>query len=499
MSNSEKSTYYLAVDLGATSGRTVLGSFDGNRLLMRELTRFKNPIIPMNNHLFWNLPSLYYEILLSLRKVAEEGITLTAIGIDTWGCDFALFDKDGMLSGLPYCYRDSHTENAMDELFKRIPAKEVYQLTGIQFMPFNSIFQLDTLKRQHCQALQNARQILFIPDALTYMLTGHAVTEYTIASTSQLINPSTGLLETKLLEAIGLTSDQFGRIVYPGETVGTLNKQARQFSGLPEIPVIAVAGHDTASAVAAVPAKDKNFAYLSCGTWSLLGIETPHPIITEDSFLHNFTNEGGLDGTTRFLKNICGLWLLERCREEFKDAPQDIAELTALCETTTFDSLINPDAPCFAHPESMTGSIRLYCRQTGQDEPQTPAEFCRCIFRSLALRYRQVLNLLIEMAPFSIERLHVIGGGSQNRYLMQYTANATGLPVICGPVEGTAIGNLLVQIKACGQVRSLNDMRQISANSVTLKTYSPQDMKTWEKAYNQFIEIQEKEKHINLI
>lgn len=443
-------TYYLAVDLGATSGRTVLGAFDGQKLEMRELTRFKNPMIPMGGHLHWDLPALYFEILLGLRKVAEEHIPLTSVGIDTWGCDFALFDGNGRLLGLPYCYRDAHTEGAMARFFERKPADKVYAYTGIQFMEFNSLFQLDTLQKNESELLGRADKIAFIPDALTYLLTGKAVTEYTVASTSQLLNPQTGDLEPELLKAIGLSRDRFGSMIKPGTVAGMLSDQVSRYTGLADLPVVAVAGHDTASAVAAVPAEDEKFAYLSCGTWSLLGIETSHPIINEKSFRYNFTNEGGVDGTTRFLKNICGLWLFEQCREEFKDAPKKVEELVALCETVTFDSLINPDAPCFLHPVSMTRAIADYCLKTGQEVPETPADYCRCIFRSLALRYRQVIELLSTMAPFPIERLHVIGGGSLNRYLMQYTAESTGLPVVCGPAEGTALGNLLMQVRAAG-------------------------------------------------
>lgn len=485
---------YLAVDLGATSGRVVVSSFDGERIEMRELARFRNPMIPMNGHLFWDLPSLYYEILQGLRKAASEGLEITSMGIDSWGCDFAFFTAGGQLAGLPYCYRDLHTEGAMERFFESVPASRLYDLTGIQFMNFNSLFQLDTLRRNGCPYLAAADKILFIPDALSYLLTGNAVTEYTVASTSQMLNPRTGELEPELLEAIGLPRERFGKMVRPGTLVGRLTPQVRQYTGLPDIPVIAVAGHDTASAVAAVPASGTNFAYLSCGTWSLLGIETPQPVITEDSYRKNFTNEGGLDGTTRFLKNICGLWLFERCREEFPDTLcKDVAFLASLCETSDYDGVINPDAPCFASPASMMQAIADYCRRTGQEVPQSPVDYIRCIYRSLALRYRQVIEWLREMSPFPIECLHVIGGGSRNACLMQYAADATGLPVVCGPVEGTALGNTLVQVRASGGVGTLADMRRISAASVELQRYTPCPSEAWEKAYARFLDVQQKE------
>ncbi len=485
-------SYYLAVDLGATSGRTVLADFDGRKVELRELTRFKNHIIPMAGHLFWDLPALYFEVLSALRKVAEERIPLTSIGIDTWGCDVACFAADGVPTGLPYCYRDPHTEHAMEKFFGRVAAERVYELTGIQFMPFNTLFQLDTLRRGGSAALSAADKILFVPDALSYLLTGEAVTEYTVASTSQMLNPRTGDLEPELLDALGLPRGKFGRMVQPGTVVGRLSAEVRQFTGCADIPVVAVAGHDTASAVAAVPATEDGFAYLSCGTWSLLGIESPAPIITADSFRHNFTNEGGLDGTTRFLKNICGLWLLERCRGEFEDRPEDVNVLNAMCEQSDYDGLIDPDGEEFAHPASMTQAIRDYCGRTGQAAPAATADFCRCIFRSLALRYRQVIGLLQSMAPFAIKRLHVIGGGSKNRFLMQYAADATGLPVVAGPTEGTALGNALVQIRAAGGGGSLSDMRRLSASSVDTVTFEPHHSAAWDDAYARFMEIQAK-------
>jgi rhamnulokinase len=484
--------HFLAVDLGATSGRTVLAAFDGEKIDMSELTRFRNPMIPMGGHLFWDIAGLYNEILLSLKKLSSMGIVPDSIGIDTWGCDFAFFGKDGQLLGMPHCYRDSHTEGAQQKFFERMPAQEIYGRTGIQFMDFNSLFQLDTIRRNGGSALEAADKILFIPDALMYMLTGNAVCEYTVASTSQMLNPVTGDLDEDILRTLGIDREKFGRMVQPGEVVGTLTPQVQEFTGLPAVEVIAVAGHDTGSAVAAVPAQDEKYAYLSCGTWSLLGIETPDAIMNEESFRHNFTNEGGIEGTTRFLKNICGLWIFEQCRPELKDAPENVAELVALCETSSLDSLIDPDAQCFAHPSSMRAAIDAYCAETGQAVPQTAGDYCRVIFRSLALRYRQVVDILRGFAPFLIERLHVIGGGSQNRYLMQYAADALEMPVICGPVEGTALGNVLVQIKSAGMVQTLPQMRAISAASVSLKTYMPCGAGQWNSLYEEFVNIQKK-------
>lgn len=467
---------YLAVDLGATSGRTIVATYDGKKVEMNELTRFKNPMIPLGGHLFWDLPALYNEIIAALRKTVEQGIRIESIGIDTWGCDFAFFGEDGQLLGLPYCYRDSHTDGAIDRYMKMHDKRDVYDRTGIQFMEFNSLFQLDTLRHNGCTAFKNASKILFIPDALIYMLTGKAICEYTVASTSQILNPVTGDLDKELLMSIGLGRDQFGELTQPGTVIGSLTRQVQEATGIgDDVKVVAIAGHDTASAVAAVPARDPEYAYLSCGTWSLMGIESPTPIITDESYRQNFTNEGGIEGTTRFLKNICGLWIFEQCRSEFKDVPAEIGPLTALCETTRFDSLINPDDPSFAHPASMCQAINDYCEKTGQTAPKTPAEYIRCIYKSLAHRYTAIINILQEMSPQKIKCLHVIGGGSKNPYLMQFTADALRMPVICGPTEGTALGNVLLQIKAQGLVGSLPEMRRIVANSVELKEYTPKE------------------------
>lgn len=483
-------TYYLAVDLGATSGRTILASFEAGRIEMEELTRFPNPMIPMGGHLYWDIAALYNEVLRSLKTAADKGIRPASIGIDTWGCDFAFFGKDGQLLGLPHCYRDQHTSGAQEKFFERMPAAEVYKKTGIQFMDFNSLFQLDTMRRNGCQSLEHADKVLFIPDALIYMLTGKAICEYTVASTSQMLNPFTGDLDEDILETLGFARDKFGVMTMPGTVVGPLSKQVQEATGMGPVPVIAVAGHDTGSAVAAVPAEDKEYAYLSCGTWSLLGIESEEAIITDESFRQNFTNEGGIEGTTRFLKNICGLWLFEQSRKEFKDAPESVGELVALCEESSYDGLINPDDPRFANPTSMTSAIREFCRETGQEEPVTPGDFCRCIFRSLALRYRQVVEILESMCGFPIRKLHVIGGGSKNRFLMQYAAEALNRPVICGPVEGTALGNVLMQLKASGAVEDLKTMRKISADSVELTVYEPREADKWEKEYERFKKYQ---------
>lgn len=471
-------TYHFAVDLGATSGRTILASFDGEKVEMEQVSRFANPMLPIGGHIFWNLPGLYNEILEGLKKAAaimkERDGEIATIGIDTWGCDVAYFHKNGSIAGLPYCYRDSHTAGAIDRFCTVIPKEKVYEKTGIQFMDFNTLFQLDTIRRHSPELVKEADKILFVPDALSYMLTGNAVTERTVASTSQFLNPHTGELDAELLEAVDVAVDKFGQLVNPGEIVGSLTEEVQRYTGLGAIPVVAVAGHDTASAVIAVPTPDKDYAYLSCGTWSLLGIETDRPVINEKTRAYNFTNEGGLDRTIRFLKNICGMWIFEQCRREWKEAvPQNVGELSGLCEQSECESIINPDDPSFANPASMITAIEDYCRRTEQPVPEKPADFVRVIFRSLAKRYKEVLGFLTELVEVDIKRLHVIGGGSLNKYLMQYTADELQMPVIAGPTECTALGNVLVQLRAAGKAHTLADMRKIAINSTETKTYLP--------------------------
>ena len=484
-------THFFAVDLGATSGRTILGSLGEGKMELRELTRFPNHIIETGGHFFWDIYALYNEIINGLKVVAKEGITIQSIGIDTWGVDFVFIGKDGGLLRNPYCYRDPHTVGAMEEYFTHIPKEKVYDITGIQFMNFNSLFQLSTLKRNGCSALEAADKILFIPDALSYMLTGKMVTEYTIASTSQILNPRTKKFEKELLDVAGVKEEQWGRFVFPGEQIGTLTEEIQKMTGLGAVPVIAVAGHDTASAVAAVPAQNEKFAYLSSGTWSLMGIEVKDAIINQKSYNMNFTNEGGVEGTTRFLKNICGMWLLERCRKEW-DATQNYSYpelIEAALAVPAFRSLINPDAPCFANPSSMIEAIRHYCLETNQPVPETYGEITRCIFDSLALRYKQVFGYLQDMAPFNIEKLHIIGGGSKNNQLNQFTCNAVGVPVVAGPSEGTAIGNIMLQAKANGLVKDIAEMRQLISTSIETVQFTPEQLEAWEEAYQKYLSV----------
>ena len=470
-------TYHLAIDLGATSGRTILATFDGHHISTEEIARFRYPMLPAAGHLFWNLPLIYEEIVKSLCKAAEiskaAGTRLHSIGIDSWGCDVAYFYKDGSLAGLPYCYRDPHTLNAADIYCDIYGKEKVYGVTGIQFMDFNTLFQLHTLRRNNAPVLDAADRILFIPDALSYMLTGNAVTEFTVASTSQMLNLATGDFDRDILESLNLTRDKFGLMVHPGEKIGILTQELQRITGLDAVPVIAVAGHDTASAVAGIPTPDSDYAYLSCGTWALLGIEADSYNVSDDARKHNFTNEGGIYGTTRFLKNICGMWIFERVRKELALEDMPVAELAASCHDSSCDTIINPDDPSFANPESMVKAINDYCISHALTVPESAADYVRVIFRSLAARIAEVLANLRSVSSKDIARLHVIGGGSRNGHLMEMIAQATSLPVIAGPAECTALGNILMQIAATDGNLTPAGLRRIALNSCDTKTYKP--------------------------
>ncbi|MBP3843615.1 MAG: rhamnulokinase [Prevotella sp.] len=486
--------YFFAVDLGATSGRTILGTLTDGKFEEEELTRFPNNLIETGGHFYWDIYALYFEMIRGLKLVAQRSIEITSIGIDTWGVDFVFIGEDDAIMRNPIAYRDPFTFGRMEDYLQQVMDRQtVYGITGIQFMNFNSLFQFYAMQQQGNVALTQAKKILFIPDCLSWMLTGEAVCEYTIASTSQMLDPRTGKLDERLLKSVGLTREHFGRMVSPGEQIGVLTAEVQKMTGLGPIPVIAVAGHDTGSAVAAVPARDEHFAYLSSGTWSLMGIETKEPIINALSYERNFTNEGGIDGTTRFLKNICGMWLYERCRKEWPEEVRQLShpELQGSAMTVeAFRSLINPDDAAFANPPSMLEAIQSYCRNTGQPVPASPAEICRCIFDSLALRYRQVFSWLKEFASFDISVLHIIGGGSRNKYLNQFTADSLGVEVLAGPQEGTAIGNIMVQAKASGLVKDIWEMRRIIAASIELVRYEPSASRSaWDEAYLRYLEI----------
>jgi len=468
---------FLAFDVGATSGRAVLATLEGVKFEMKEIYRFPNAIYELNGKFYWNVYSIFDHFKKAMAQCAQQHVAIDSIGIDTWGVDFGYLAEDGSILGMPRSYRDPYTVGAPEKLFKKIPRKEVYEATGIQIMNFNSLFQLFAAKEENFAPAKYAKEILFMPDLLSYMCTGNKVCEYTEASTSQILNPNTRDFERSLLQKLDINPAILRDLVQPGTKVGMLTKAVAEETGLGEVPVVAVAGHDTASAIVAVPASDRNFAYLSSGTWSLMGIETEQPIISEASFNNNFTNEGGIEGTTRFLKNITGMWLLEQCRKKWSKEGRDytypqIEEMAR--NAMNFPSIVNPDDPSFANPEDMVQSIKDFCKKTNQKVPETDGEMISCIYHSLANRYKEVLGLLKEMAPFEIKKLHVIGGGSQNNMMSQLTADAVGIPVVAGPSEATAIGNAMIQAKAMGLLKDRWEIRKIIADAFSVKTYYPQ-------------------------
>lgn len=485
---------FIAIDLGATSGRTIIGSLSEYGLEQKELTRFPNSIMKKDGHYYWDIYSIYAGILDGLKAAAKENVKISSIGIDTWGVDFVCVGKDGSFLEFPYSYRDPYTEGVPSRFFKEVmPADVLYESTGIQIMNFNTLFQIYAMKQEKSQILEFADRLLFIPDALSYLLTGKMVTEYTIASTGQILNPYTREINKPLLQKAGINPCLFGNIVKPGQTIGVLKDYIAEECGMEKgIPVIAVAGHDTASAIAAVPTEEAGFAYLSSGTWSLMGIETKNPVVNEMTYSSNITNEGGVFGTVRLLKNITGMWLIESCLREWKEAGTDYSypEIVSMAGTEPyFKSLIDPDDISFSNPDSMTDAISEYCRKTSQDVPQSHKDFVCCIFESLALKYRYVLDMFRKLSERELKSLHIIGGGSKNSLLNQYTANAAGIKVIAGPSEATAIGNIMVQASAAGLCPSLCTMRELVRKSVNTVVYEPSHIEDWNMAYNGYLKI----------
>ncbi|MEN8660898.1 MAG: rhamnulokinase [Lentimonas sp.] len=481
---------YLAVDLGAGSGRVLAGEFDGNRIELKELNRFDNTPVQLPSGWHWNITALYQSILEGLKKAAEiYGDTVTSIGIDTWGVDYGLFDKDGRILGLPYQYRDSRTDGMMDVAFNKVPKQEIYDATGIQFMFFNSLFQLISEVETKNPALDLAEDLLFIPDLLGYWLTGQKTQERSFASTTQLYNPKIKNWDYDLIEKLGLPKKLFKTISDPGDVLGGLTDNVIEKTGLEGVKVITVAGHDTASAVAAVPSQAETPAFLSSGTWSLMGLELPEPVINQQSFDDAFTNEIGVNNTVRFLKNICGLWLIQESKRSWLAAGEDVpyGKMASLAsEATPFRSLINPDDPRFIEAGRMPEKIQEFCHETGQPVPESKGEIIRCIYESLALRYATVWKKLMQYTEHKPKSLHIVGGGCQDKLLNQFAANAIGVNVSACPVEATGLGNILAQMLADGVISDLSEGRKIVLNSSLVEKYEPADQVPWAEAKKQF-------------
>jgi len=484
--------YYLAFDLGASSGRAILGILEYKKLKLVEVHRFKNQMTRIHGSYYWNIYSLFEELKTGLKKcISEFDIQPDSLGVDTWGVDYSLVSASGQLIGLPFAYRDHRTDGIMDKFFEILPKNDTYLLSGIQFMQFNTLFQLFASKQEKHSRLNIAESLLYTPDTLNYLFTGIKKNEYTIGSTSQLLKPGKPEYENELLIAAGISGSLVEEIIEPGTEVGRILPEIQEDTGSKEIPCIAVASHDTASAIVSVPADSENWAYLSSGTWSLLGIESSVPLVSEKTLEMNFTNEGGVEGTTRFLKNIMGMWLIQECKriwdEEKEMNWQEIVDLSN--EAEPFKYLINPDDSTFLNPGNMPEAIQEYCRSTGQPIPETKGEIARCIYDSLVLKYKYTIKQIESVTGKSIEKLHIIGGGANNTAMNQLTADATGITVLAGPTEATATGNLMLQAKAMGIVNSLAEIRETIRNSFEINEYKPSPKLDWESAYEKFVKL----------
>jgi len=481
---------FLAFDLGAESGRAVLGSIEHERLRLQEIHRFPNRAVKLLGHLHWDVLRLWEEMKHGLYRCAQEtGSHLDGIGVDTWGVDFALLGPNDTLLGMPYAYRDQRTDGIMEQAFQRMSREEMYQLTGIQFLQFNSVFQLLAMVRDDSPLLKVAERLLFMPGLFNFLLTREKVDEFTIGTTSQLYNPRTQGWATEIFEKLELPRHLMPNLVEPGTVIGNVWSDVAQEVRLSNIPVIAPAGHDTASAVAAVPAHGADWAYLSSGTWSLMGIEVPEPVITDETLRLNFTNEGGVAHTFRLLKNISGLWCIQECRRVWALEGQefDYDQLTRLAAgAKPFSAFIDPDHPSLLSPPHMPDAVASFCEKTGQKPPESRGELIRCLLESLAFRYRSVLDMLNHIRGEPIRVLQVVGGGSRNELLNQFTANATGIPVVAGPAEATAVGNILVQAVARGVVSDMKRAREMVGRSFELRSYEPKDTEAWEEAYEKY-------------
>ncbi|MBR5809160.1 MAG: rhamnulokinase [Clostridia bacterium] len=485
---------FLAFDFGASSGRAMLATFDGEKIVLEEKHRFSNDPVIVNGDLHWDVLRLFYEIKQGILKCANSGDRdIDCIGIDTWGVDYGLLDKNGKLLGNPYHYRDTRTDGMYDEAFKLVSKEEIYENTGIAFNWFNTVFQLLSAKLSGDETLKIADKLLFMPDLFNYFLTGEKKCEYTIASTSQMFDSKTHTWSEDMLKKLGIPTNLFADMVYPGEKVGVLKAELAEELGVEQIPVVAVASHDTGSAVASVPVTEgEDFIYISSGTWSLMGVELDNPMVTENALKYNFTNEGGVNKTIRFLKNIMGLWLIQESRRQW-DREGTLLSFDELekqaKEATPFVSLIDPDYHKFQTPGNMPKRIREYCEKTGQKVPETKGEIVRCIAESLAFKYRQVVEGMEDVTGKKYDVINIVGGGIKDKMICSFTANATGRKVSTGPVEATSIGNVIVQGMAMGAIKDLQEGRKIIKNSFPIEVYEPQDADKWNEAYEKWQKI----------
>jgi len=484
---------YLAFDLGASSGRAVVGQFDGSQIALDEVHRFPNQGVRIFDSYYWDVLGLFGEILSGLRKsVQAYGGDFKGIGTDTWGVDYGLLDAKDELLGNPRCYRDPRTQGMMEEAFRRVPREEIFEQTGVQFMELNTLYQLLAMVIQGSPQLEAARTLLMMPDLLNFWLTGNKVSEFSIATTSQFYDPRRGAWATDLLHRLGIPTHMLPQIVPPGTGLGGLRQAIADDVGIGSAEVIAPACHDTGSAVAAVPMAGPDALYISCGTWALLGAEIDSPAITPSALEHNFTNEGGVCDTFRFLKNITGLWLVQECRRIWERGGRaySYGELTEMAEQAPpFSAFVDPDASDFLSPGDMPTRIRAYCKRTGQPEPDSEGAVVRCCLESLALKCRYVQSLLEDVLGRRLSTVHIVGGGTQNQLLCRFISDASGRPVVAGPAEATALGNILLQAMAVGQIGTLAEAREVVRNSTDLVNLEPGPQAPWNEAYVRFTKL----------
>lgn len=481
----------LAFDFGASSGRAILGIFDGEKIELQEVHRFSNDPVKINGTVYWDVQRLFFEIKQGILKAKEAG-GFDSIGIDTWGVDFGLLRKDGTLVENPVHYRDARNDGMVEKATEYMSKERMYDITGIQFMDFNTIFQLLSLKENRPYILEEADKLLFMPDLLNYMLSGVKSTEYSIATTSQMVDLKTNNWSEEILDTFGINKNLLTDIAPTGAVIGQLSDEICEELGVPKADIVSVAAHDTQSAITATPCEYDDFAFISCGTWSLFGTEVKEPIINEASKKLNVTNEGGYDYTTAFLKNICGLWLIQESRRQWirEGKEYSYAELEKLAlECEPFKCFIDPDAPEFAPMGNLPLRVKEYCEKTGQYVPQTVGEIIRCIYESLALKYRYTFDGIKECTGKSYDRIHVMGGGTKDKLLLQMTAQSCNVNVYGGPIEATALGNVAIQLMSTGAVKDIKEARKIIAKGENLKLYEPTDNAQWEKAYEDFKRI----------
>ena len=479
----------LAIDLGASSGRGIVGSFNGQKLSLKENHRFSNDPVILNGRMYWDILRIFHEIKQSIAKTVLDGDAIRSIGIDTWGVDYALLDEGGKMLSNPYHYRDARTEGIVSYVGRFFNSSELYAKTGIQCMNFNTIFQLIADLRDDPKMVENAQRMLNVPDLLNYFLTGNMANEYTILSTGALLDAKKRDYAKDIIAKAGIPQRLFGDLVAPGTSMGKLLAQVQSEVGKTDAEVLTVASHDTASAVIAVPTQEKEFLFISSGTWSLMGTELDAPKINAETEKYNFTNEGGVNNTIRFLKNIMGLWLIQESRRQWRREGKEysFADLESLAKAAKpFRCFIDPDHPSFVSPGDLPARVREFCQKTGQYVPETVGEIARCIYESLAMKYRYTAENISKLTGISPRVIHVVGGGTKDGFLSQMTADACGIPVCAGPEEATAIGNLLVQLMAAGEAKNLLDARAIVAASFDCKHYIPENTPAWDAAYQTF-------------